>query len=163
MIFVTVGTQLPFPRLIDAMNALAPELGEEIFAQAGPGADPARWPHLTLRPHLTPAEFEGLFASARAIVAHAGIGSILSAKRLGRPLIILPRRHCLGEHRNDHQVATARQVQTLPGIHVAWQAEDLAPLLTSPRLTPATSSRSPSHDALIARLRGFIASEKQPG
>ncbi|MFV0244822.1 MAG: glycosyltransferase [Qingshengfaniella sp.] len=163
MIFVTVGTQLPFPRLIDAMNALAPGLNEQVFAQAGPEADPDLWPALTLRPHLNPAEFEQLFAEARVVVAHAGIGSILSAKRLGRPLIIMPRRHSLNEHRNDHQVATARQVQSLPGIHVAWQPEDLAPLLTDPALTPASPSRSPSHDALITRLRGFINGDTQHG
>lgn len=91
------------------------------------------------------------------IVAHAGIGTILSAKRWGKPLVILPRRHGLGEHRNDHQLATARQVESLPGIHVAWEAADLGPLLTLPDLTPASDAPSPSHAALIARLRTFIA------
>ena len=155
MIFATVGTQLPFARLIDALDALAQDLGEEVIAQTGPSE--GAWPHLDLRDRLAPAEFEALFTAARVVVAHAGIGTILSAKRYGKPLIILPRRHDLGEHRNDHQLATARQVEALPGIHVAWETADLGPLLTRPDLTPASDVPSPSHAALIARLRGFIA------
>jgi len=157
VIFVTVGTQLPFARLIDAMAALAPELGETITAQVGADADPARWPALDIRTRLAPAEFEALFSEARVVVAHAGIGTILSAKRLGKPLVILPRRHAQGEHRNDHQLATARQVEKLPGIHVAWEVGELGPLLSSPGLEAASETRSPSHDALIARLKSFIA------
>ncbi len=159
MIFATVGTQLPFPRLIDALAALAPGLGEEIVAQTGPATpeETARWGALTLAPALTPAEFEARFAAARIVVAHAGIGTILSAKRLGRPLVLLPRRAALGEHRNDHQMATARQVAEFPGVHVAWEASDLAPLLARTDLEPASAAPSPSAEKLIARLRAFIA------
>lgn len=113
MIFATVGTQLPFPRLIDALDALAADLSEPVIAQCGP--QPGSWRHLEPRPHLTPGEYETLFAQARLVVAHAGIGTILSAKRLGKPLVILPRRHALGEHRNDHQLATAREVAAQTG------------------------------------------------
>lgn len=159
MIFATVGTQLPFPRLIDALAALAPALGEEIVAQTGPAtaAERARWGALTLAPALAPAEFEARFAAARVVVAHAGIGTILSAKRLRRPLAILPRKASLGEHRNEHQLATARQVAGFPGVHVAWEAADLGPLLARPDLEPASPALSPSAEGLIARLRAFIA------
>ncbi|MEL7114948.1 MAG: glycosyltransferase [Pseudomonadota bacterium] len=154
MIFATVGTQLPFARLIDALDALAPELGEAVIAQTG--ASEGAWPKLDIRATLRPAEFEEIFTAARVIVAHAGIGTILSAKRYAKPLILLPRRHSLGEHRNDHQLATARQVESLPGIHVAWEVSDLGPLLARTDLAPASDAPSPSHAALIARLRAFI-------
>lgn len=156
MIFVTVGTQLPFPRLIDAMAALAPTLGETVTAQIG--SSEGDWPTLDVRRSLTPAEFETAFTAARVVVAHAGIGTILSAKRYGKPLVILPRRHAMGEHRNDHQLATARQVEKLAGIHVAWEAEDLTGLLQHPELAPASEAQSPSHAALIARLKDYIES-----
>lgn len=161
MIFATVGTQLPFPRLVDALATLAPALDEKIIAQTGAGTgapDPETWSALTLRRTMTPADFEATFAAARVVVAHAGIGTILSAKRLSRPLVILPRRHALGEHRNDHQLATARQVADVPGVHVAWEVADLAPLLTRRDLDPASDAASPSRAALIDRLARFIAS-----
>ncbi len=158
MIFATVGTQLPFPRLMAALDAIAATNDEEIIAQTGAFTDtnPGPVKHLSLREHLTPDQFQDLFTSARIVVAHAGIGTILSAKHHGKPLVLLPRRHALGEHRNDHQLATAKQVERLPGIHIAWEETDLAGLLTGQDLSPADNSMSPSRAALLDRLRGFI-------
>lgn len=160
MIFATVGTQLPFPRLIQALADLSSKTAEEIIAQTGSAAqdDAPAHPNLSLRKQMTPAEFDAAFARARVVVGHAGIGTILSARKLGKPLVILPRRHSLGEHRNDHQLATAVQVAKLPGIHVAWQTEDLEPILLQPDLEPPQpyEGQTPGQAALIARLRSFI-------
>lgn len=153
MIFVTTGTQLPFPRLIAAMDDLAPHLTEEIVAQVGPDTAPRT--HLDCHASLSPAQFEDHFQRARVIVAHAGIGTILSAQAAERPLILVPRRHALGEHRNDHQLATARQVEQLPGIYVAWQADELAKLLQT-ELEPASPAQGKTAPQLIARIRDFI-------
>jgi len=155
VIFVTVGTQLPFPRLIDAMDRIAAESEEKIVAQTGPAE--GDWPHLEHMSNLTPARFEALFLEARLIVAHAGIGTILSAKRYGKPLVLLPRRHGLNEHRNDHQLATAEAVGSVKGVHIAWQAEDLAGLVARTDLDAADLSESPTHGALIDRLKAFVA------
>ncbi|MEX0351341.1 MAG: glycosyltransferase [Paracoccaceae bacterium] len=154
MIFVTTGTQLPFPRLIAAMNDLAPELDEKIIAQIGP--DDGTYSNLEIADHLAPAAFEDTFRQARIIVAHAGIGTILSAKRLAKPLVLVPRRHDQGEHRNDHQIATAQAVAGRTGLHVAWQVSDLKPLLTNPDLTPADDAPGPAHDALTGFLKSYI-------
>lgn len=154
MIFATVGTQLPFPRLIDALNDLAPDLDEEIVAQTGAAA--GDWPNLDIRDRLTPTDYDAVFAAARVVVAHAGIGTLLSARKFGKPLVVLPRRSDLGEHRNDHQQATAKVIATLPGIHVAWEAGDLPALLKRPDLEPAIDGTSPSREALITRLKGFV-------
>lgn len=155
MIFATVGTQLPFPRLINALDALAPDLGEEIVAQTGP-CD-GGYQHVDWHETLTPDAFDTLAGQARLIVGHAGIGTILSARRFGKPLVLLPRRHDFNEHRNDHQIATARQVEHSPGLHVAWQVADLGPLLMRRDVTAARQTESPAHAALIARLKAFIA------
>lgn len=155
MIFITVGTQLPFPRLIAHMDALAQHMDEDVFAQTGPDAIDTH--HLTKLTHLTPPQFEDKFRAARVVVAHAGIGTILSAKRYGKPLILLPRRAGLGEHRNDHQLATAKAVETLPGIHVAWEVDALETLLAAPTLEPANETMSATHQALVSRLKDFIS------
>ena len=67
--------------------------------------------------------------SAAFVVAHAGMGSILSALSLGKSLVILPRREDLGEHRNDHQRATAERVAERPGVFVAADEAELPGLL----------------------------------
>lgn len=154
MIFVTTGTQLPFPRLVTAMDAIAAGLDEEVVAQVGSDTTPC--PNLVRHASLAPAAFTDLFTRARVVVAHAGIGTVLSAKTHNKPLILLPRQHALGEHRNDHQLATARQLSGLKGIHVAWEVDDLAPLLARPDLDPASAGGGASTQSLLARIRSFV-------
>lgn len=154
MIFVTVGTQLAFPRLLEEMDTLAMGIDEDVIAQCGPVKGP--WNNLTAMRDMPPAEFQKNFEQARIVVSHAGIGTILSAKNIGKPLIVLPRRHEFGEHRNDHQMATARYVQNLKGVHVAWNADDLKALIEATDLDAASNEPGKSHADLIARLKGFI-------
>lgn len=109
MILVTVGTQLPFDRLIRAIDAWAVESGEKVIAQIGPGEfEPVA---AEFRRFYSVAELNELMASADIIVSHAGMGSILTAMTLGKPIAIVPRRAALGEHRNDHQLATAKRFE----------------------------------------------------
>ena len=42
----------------------------------------------------------------------------------------------MGEHRNDHQMATARELTDRPGIKVAWDTGDLASLLAAADMVP---------------------------
>ena len=60
------------------------------------------------------------------MVAHAGMGSIITALELGKRIIVMPRRAKLGEHRNDHQVATAKQFAAQGRIEVALDERELA-------------------------------------
>ncbi len=154
MIFATVGTQLPFPRMMQALSDIAPRLDEPIIAQTG--KDTQSWPDLDSRASLTPTEYKALFQKARVIVAHAGIGTILSAKRWKKPLIILPRKHSLNEHRNDHQLATARQMERLSGIHVAWEIGDLEDFILETDLEAADDSQSEGTQRLIQHIRNQL-------
>ena len=128
MIFVTVGTQLPFDRLVGAMDEWAAQHpGIEVFGQIGPAAVKPR--HFKSVDFLPPAEVDACFRRAECIVAHAGMGTILSALVLRRPLIIMPRRQALQEHRSDHQVTTARWLQEDLKLTVADETEELWRLL----------------------------------
>ena len=158
MIFVTVGTQLPFDRLIDAMEAYAAaHPDEEVRAQTGPVAGAAaRWPHLSLVGQLSPETFDTTFAEARVVVGHAGIGTILSARTHRRPLILVPRQHALGEHRNDHQIATLRHLTGRPGLYACPDVADLPELLQQSDLSPADAAPKGQGATLIAFLRARI-------
>jgi UDP-N-acetylglucosamine transferase subunit ALG13 len=157
VIFVTVGTQLAFDRLIVAIDEWAGAApGREVFAQIGPS---------NLRPRniehsqfICPEECNARMRSATAIVAHAGMGTILTALEIGKPLVVMPRRAALGEHRNEHQLATARRFAELGKVRVAFDESELPGELDELDQAVAQPPISPfAADELVAELRAFIA------
>lgn len=157
MIFVTVGTQLPFDRLIEAVDTIAPSLDEPVFAQTGTSRYVPRNVEWSAR--IRPLEVDELFAKARVVVAHAGIGTILTCQRVGRPVILFPRMAAHGEHRNDHQLATVTQMTGRPGIYVARDAGELETLLRGDLLPPPGDAVvPPGRERLMQHLDGIIRS-----
>jgi len=124
MIFVTTGTQAPFNRLIRAMEEIAGELvDEEVVAQAFGVDFIVR--NMKIVEFLTPEEYEGIFKNARLIISHAGMGTIISALKERKKIIIVPRIAAFGEHRNEHQMATANKIAELNYMPVVYNMEDL--------------------------------------
>lgn len=118
MIFLTVGTQLSFDRLVAAVDAWAARHpGHAIFGQiADPGPAGYRPRHFDWVADLDPAAFDARFRAAGCIVAHAGMGTIIGALGQAKPLLVMPRRAHLGEQRNDHQFATVQRLCARRGI-----------------------------------------------
>ncbi len=131
MIFLTIGTQLPFDRLTRAVDEWAgahPDV--EVTGQiADPGRHGYKPRNFPWEASIPPSTFNDMVDRSSLVVAHAGMGSILTALNRGRPILILPRSGELGEHRNDHQIATARRMGEKRGVHVAWETEELGPMI----------------------------------
>ena len=153
MILVTVGMQLGFDRLIRAMDMITPELGMQVVAQTGKGDFQPR--HMEAHKQLDPQAFETLASDARVLVSHAGIGTVLTAARVKRPIVLFPRRAALKEHRNDHQLATVSQLQGRAGIFVAMDEEQL-PTQIEKALSMGEWSQEQSSSA--QRLNDAVAS-----
>jgi UDP-N-acetylglucosamine transferase subunit ALG13 len=156
LIFITVGTQLPFDRLLRAVDGWAgAHPGVECHGQIGPaGYRPTAFKTVDFLP---PDQADDLFKRAQLIVSHAGMGSVLTALRFRKPIIIFPRVAALGEHRNEHQLATAAWLECKPGVFVARTEEALLTLLDQRNALPAGEQISDSADpAFIARLRSAI-------
>ena len=154
MILVVTGTQLPFDRLIRMLDEIAPELDEEIVAQVN-GSSYLPY-HVNTIDILPPDEFDKLFRNARLIVAHAGIGTIISAMQYQKPIIIFPRIAALGEHRNEHQLATANKMKEAGWVYVATDKEELRSLLLSQDLHPLCSLGESASESLIKSITDFI-------
>ena len=154
MIFVTIGTQAPFDRFIKIIDEVAPQLGEEIVAQVYKlGFEPK---HIKTINFLAPDEFNELFDKARLVVAHAGMGTILSALQKNKPIIIFPRIAALGEHRNEHQLATAEKFKELGSVYVAMDEEELKALLLCKDLKPLAEIGDYASLSLIKSIEDFI-------
>lgn len=157
MIFLTVGTQLPFDRLCCAIDEWAGENpSAEIFGQIGPVV--ANPKNFEAKEFVSPLEFDELFQKAQVVVAHAGMGSILTALKFRKPIIIFPRRASLGEHRNEHQLATAKRFLGRPGVSVAFDIPSLYRLLSNLRSIKCNSAINAFADEqLLSKVEKWIS------
>lgn len=162
MILVTAGNDLPFSRLMRHADSWAKAHADEpILAQTGRLRKSDYVPRAMEWVELLPADrFQRHCSEAKLIVAHAGMGSIITALAAGKPIVILPRLARLREHRNDHQLATARRFIARPGLFVAWREEELAgaidQALTAPATSPGDRLAHFAPDEFTDRLRAFI-------
>lgn len=167
MIFLTVGTQLPFNRLTRAVDnwCRASGRGPEVFGQVGRlGPDdhvPQNFQYVERMHH---EEFETRMRTADLIIAHAGMGAIIGAALACTPILIMPRHAELGEQRNDHQIATVHHFSNRSGILVADDEAALAQRLseiegTSFKDIPRAIEPFADSD-FVAALRDYIQGER---
>lgn len=156
MIFVTVGTDKPFDRMMKVVDRWAGESGrKDVFAQIGEGGwEPQYVPFVNF---LEPVEFKTRFAQARLIIGHAGMGTILSALLHGKPILVMPKLARLGEHRNEHQTATAKRMMELGNVNVAFDEQEMLQKLVAVDTLQARNAIPPhASGPLIEGLRNFI-------
>ncbi|AXR06865.1 glycosyltransferase [Salinimonas sediminis] len=152
MLFLTIGTQLPFDRLVGMVDKVNSELQLEIEAQVGNSKISAN--NLKTVSLLPPDEMDNKLDSCEVIISHAGMGTIITAIKRSKPIIIVPRVAALGEHRNDHQKDTVDSFRGVSGVYVAESYEELKELIIKRRtLEKPKGLNSPS----IQRLVDFIA------
>lgn len=154
MIFVTVGTnEAPFDRLLEAVQAVT--ASEEIVVQHGSSA---------IRPANAARSYDFLpfddlvaeMRSARVVVTHAGIGSIMTALSCGRRPVVAARLVAHREAVDDHQLPVARRLEAAGLVTLV---EDLA------RLEAAVAEAGERVDVslgaderLVSELRDYIRS-----
>lgn len=156
VIFVTVGAQMAFDRMVRAVDEWAEKCGRsDVFAQIGPTDYTPR--HIEHVGFLEPPQFAERAREASVIVAHAGMGSIITALTLGKPILVMPRRGDLRETRNDHQVATAKRLSELGKVAVAMDERELVERLGRLDELRATGAIGPfAQDSLLAAIRGVV-------
>jgi len=157
MIFLTVGTQFPFDRLVKAVDELVGRNGfdEEIFAQIGETSYRPR--NFESVASLEKKLFDKYLKESSSIVSHAGMGTIAMALDNYKPLLVMPRSKKYGEVVNDHQAAIARKFEELGHILVAYDVEDLPDGINKLKsFVPRKRNANP--DAVADRIRRFLNS-----
>jgi beta-1,4-N-acetylglucosaminyltransferase len=155
MIFLTVGTQFPFDRLVRAVDDWLDRnsLGEEVFAQVGDSTYTPR--HFEAVVSLDKAAFDQRFRQASAIISHAGMGTITMALDHGKSLLAMPR---LKKHRevvSDHQGPLAQKFEALGHILLALDETQL-PAKFSQLRSFAPQPRRADHEAVARRIGRFL-------
>ncbi len=107
MILVTVGTSnQPFDRLLSSVTKLG--ASEDVIVQYGASAvRPAGAECIAFLGYEVLLEH---MREARAVVTHAGVGSIMAALSVGKRPLVVPRLRRLGEAVDDHQLELARRL-----------------------------------------------------
>lgn len=113
---MTVGTQLPFDRLVEMVDKSVMDLDLEGFGQIGE----AKYLPVNIESQdfCSRNEFIHQVESCDFVVSYAGIGGVLTSLRNKKPIILMARKKEKGEHRNNHQVATVRELRDRPNIYV---------------------------------------------
>jgi beta-1,4-N-acetylglucosaminyltransferase len=150
LIFVTVGGMHAFERLVREMNRIADELDEQVVMQIGStDYEPKNCDYFKF---MAANEIEELYARARVVVCHAGIGSILTAMQYNKPLILVPRMKRYGEHIDDHQTEIAREIESR-GITVVYDIGNLKSAVKNVDMSPIEFK---GETALVHRLKEYL-------
>ena len=155
MIFYTVGTLFAFDRMTRTLDEAigAGAIDQSVFGQIGRGKyQPVNMEWVEV---LDKEAFEQKISQADALLSHAGMGSIETAIRYSKPLLVMPRMKKYGEHVNDHQVGTARKFAELGHILTAMDETELSEKI---RLLKnfVPSPRKNQADLVAARIRRFL-------
>lgn len=155
MIFLTVGTQFPFDRLLKAVDDAfdCGQIEEDVFAQIGDSSYIPR--NFKGTPSLQKAEFDIYLTKASAVIGHAGMGTITATLEREKPLLVMPRLKKFGEVVNDHQVGIARRFEAAGFLLAAYEAVEL------PKNLPLLRQFKPQKrqcqvDAVIKRIESFL-------
>ncbi len=155
-IFIVVGTQEPFDRMIKIIDLWAGKNNKHtFFAQISK----ALYKPITLpfTDFISPELFDEHFNKADLIISHAGMGTIISALTIGKPIIVMPRLASNHEHRNDHQLATARSFEKLDYVKAVYnEAELIQALDEAKKIIPAEKIGPGASPELIKTIQLFI-------
>lgn len=127
MIFVTVGTTMPFDALIRAMDDIAsgPVGQEEIICQIGSGQYiPQHCEHFRYTPKI-----EEFIGRASLVIGHGGTGTVLGLLSSGRPFIAVAN----PSGADDHQAQFLTRMEQMATILWTRDLNQLPKLITKAR------------------------------
>jgi UDP-N-acetylglucosamine transferase subunit ALG13 len=150
--FVTVGSShLPFPRLMDALEALP---GDGLVVQHGPAPPPSQ---AAVTVDFLPFEaVQDHMARAEIVLCHAGVGSIMTALRLGHVPVVVPRLRRFAETVDDHQLELAAALDAVGRVVLVQDLDRLPQHLATapPRRPPSATGPGALHHAVRQALLG---------
>lgn len=159
MIFAAVGSQkFQFNRLLRELDSLVEngDIPEKLFVQTG-------WSDYVPQNYgfekfVGKEEFERLIDQAEIVIAHGGIGTVMAAIKVGKPVIIYPRLKKYNEHVDDHQLEAARALADENYALCCCEGDNLADLIIKSR-THKFKKYSSSDVLLVKEIEAYIQSE----
>lgn len=126
MIFVVLGTQkFQLNRLLQKLDEYVEQglLTDEIYAQIGNSTYKPR--HYAYKDFMDKKEFDATIAKAELVIAHSGVGTIITAIHAKKPVVVFPRLAKYKEHVDDHQLDIARAFEMKKYVLCCYENDDL--------------------------------------
>ena len=126
MIFVVLGTQkFQLNRLLQKLDEYVEQglLTDEIYAQIGNSTYKPR--HYAYKDFMDKKEFDATIAKADLVIAHSGVGTIITAIHAKKPVVVFPRLAKYKEHVDDHQLDIARAFEMKKYVLCCYENDDL--------------------------------------
>ena len=131
MIFVVLGTQkFQLNRLLQKLDEYVEQglLTDEIYAQIGNSTYKPR--HYAYKDFMDKKEFDATIAKADLVIAHSGVGTIITAIHAKKPVVVFPRLAKYKEHVDDHQVQLLKQFDEMNIICSCYEMDDLGKMVS---------------------------------
>lgn len=153
LIFVTVGSHYQgFDRLIKKVDEIAGKIDEDVVMQIGNTKyKPVNAEYFEFAEY---SKVQKLNSSARIVISHAGVGSILTALEQKTHIIIVPRLKKYGEVVDDHQLQIAKEMSDNSNVTVIYDLEELEGSLK----TDFSFTKDCNRNKLVQSLKRYIYS-----
>lgn len=154
--FVTVGTVMPFDRLVNAVADLRKSgaLPERVIAQVGDGG--VRPEGMEVHERMAFDDIQAILQKADIVFCHGGTGSLVTALRAGCRVVAMPRQSARAEHYDDHQEEIVSAFEQRGLIQAAVETGDMAAALARARaIEPIRATTEP--ELLIGKLHELMA------
>lgn len=158
MIFVILGTQkFQLNRLLRLLDECVGSgaVTDRIVAQTGHSDyGPKNYEY---RPFMDKYDFEQHIKDSDVVISHSGVGSVMTALRQEKPVIVFPRLAKFGEHVDDHQIEIARTFADRGYVLLCRESDDL-PALIEKAKTYVFSKYESQTEQIIALIEGYLRS-----
>ena len=130
MTLIILGTQdKTFPRLLKAIEREIKKgnIKDKVIVQAGQTKYESK--NMEIFDFIEMNKFNSLLKEADLVITHGGVGTILSAIRLNKKVIAVPRLKKYMEHENDHQIQIVKEFDKLGYIKACLNLKKLDKIL----------------------------------
>jgi len=153
-IFVSVGTRFKMDRLIRLVDKFVAS-NPSYSAVAQTGDTDQQFDNIKVHNFIAETSFTDLVKDADIYISHAGMGNILTAVELQKPIIIMPRRLKYKEHVNDHQLDTVSAFSNRDYIYAIENMDQLT-VAAEHVLSNSNYQFDSSNNDLTAAITQFI-------
>ncbi len=160
MIFIVLGTQkFQLNRLLKLIDDYISRdiIKEPVFAQIGNSTyEPENYQYVRF---MSKEEFDATVKRSDLLITHSGVGSIITALKADKAVVVYPRLKKYKEHVDDHQLDIARAFEKKNYLVCCYENDELSDKLELARKTTFNKYVS-QRENVVDLILGYIENEQ---